>query len=266
VSAAVALIRSVAPALTPVQVAQVLVATADDLETPGRDDDTGAGQIDVLAALCSLGHCPSPATPSPSSPSLSASPAGSGSGSPSPSAGPTPTPTPGPNAAGPLRVAASVPSAPVVAGSAAAVTVRVTDAAGPVAGAQVAVASGDRTARGTTDAAGVVRLAVAPARTATWTVTAAQSGRAPARAEIVLSVVPKVTVRWHGSRVTVTVTPAVGQLVTVWTRADGAWVAGARHAVSSGAGTVTLAVASSDRARVTVSAASGLVAASSVRP
>jgi subtilisin family serine protease/flagellar hook assembly protein FlgD len=51
VSAAVALVRTFAPALTPAQVADLLARTARDLGPPGRDEDYGYGIVDAGAAV-----------------------------------------------------------------------------------------------------------------------------------------------------------------------------------------------------------------------
>ncbi|MDX6197009.1 MAG: hypothetical protein QOJ79_160 [Actinomycetota bacterium] len=50
VSASIALLRHAQPTLTPADVRQRLVATADDLGTPGFDPQYGAGEVDVVAA------------------------------------------------------------------------------------------------------------------------------------------------------------------------------------------------------------------------
>jgi hypothetical protein len=257
VSAAVAVIRSLEPALTPVQVAQALVSTSDDLGMSGRDDETGAGLIDPVAAACSLGHCPDGVSPSPgASPSPTASgPEGTPTSAPTsaPSSSPTPSPSGAPAA---LGVWVARPASPVVSGGVAVLTVTVSDAGGPVSGAVVRAVSGDRSVRAVTGASGVARLAVAPARTATWTVIATAAGHVDARRSAVVPVVPRVAVRWRGSRVTVTVRPAAGQVVTVWTRGSRGWVRRSHRAV--GSGTVTLAVPAASAARITVSAGAGL--------
>src|SRR5207237_10320639 len=50
VSAAAALMWSINPDLSPTQVRDILFRTAHDLNTPGRDLETGGGRLDVGAA------------------------------------------------------------------------------------------------------------------------------------------------------------------------------------------------------------------------
>ena len=63
VSAVASLYRAAHPAATPAEVQAALVSTAVDLETPGRDDHTGAGLVDPYALL--VGGPTSPPTTSP---------------------------------------------------------------------------------------------------------------------------------------------------------------------------------------------------------
>jgi type VII secretion-associated serine protease mycosin len=256
VTAAAALIRSAVPTLTPAHLAAELVATADDLETAGRDDDTGAGLVDPLAALCALSLCSATASPSPS-------PTASPSGSPTSSTD-SPSPSATPTSAAPLGVAVRIPASPIVSGARAVLTVTVSDADGPVAGAGVIVVSGDRSARGTTDATGVARVAVAPARTATWTVTATAVGHPQARAGAVVAVASKVTVRWRGSKAEVTVGPVDGQVVAVWLHGSRGWTRSSSRSAASGG--VSLSVPASGGVKVIVSAVSGLRSVTVVRP
>jgi hypothetical protein len=152
----------------------------------------------------------------------------------------------------------------VVSGSAAVLSVTVSDPGGPVQGAEVTAASGGRSVRGVTGQAGAVRVTTAPGRTSSWTITVTAGGHRPARAVTTVWVVPRVAVRWRGSRVTVTVTPAAGQVVTVWTRGSRGWV---RHAHrTAGSAPVTLPVPAAPAARVTVSGALGLSGVTAVRP
>ncbi len=69
VSAVASLYRAAHPSETPGQVTAALLATASDLETPGRDDNTGAGLVNPSALL---GGQTAPTTP----------PAGPGTGTP----------------------------------------------------------------------------------------------------------------------------------------------------------------------------------------
>ncbi len=55
VAAAAAVLMSARADLTADQAREALVSTATDLEAPGRDDATGAGLVDPVAALASLG-------------------------------------------------------------------------------------------------------------------------------------------------------------------------------------------------------------------
>jgi subtilisin family serine protease len=55
VSAAAALLLSVRPDLEASQVGALLTATAEDVQEPGRDRQTGAGRLSVQAALAALG-------------------------------------------------------------------------------------------------------------------------------------------------------------------------------------------------------------------
>ena len=73
VSAAAALLKSVAPGLAPAAIAALLERTATDLGPAGRDDATGYGLVNPYAAVCSVVTCP---------------------GQPTPNIDPTPTPTP----------------------------------------------------------------------------------------------------------------------------------------------------------------------------
>jgi subtilisin family serine protease len=60
VSAVASLYRAAHPGETPAQVTAALLGTATDLETPGRDDATGAGLVNPTALL---GASPAPTTP-----------------------------------------------------------------------------------------------------------------------------------------------------------------------------------------------------------
>ena len=60
VSGAAALLLGVDPTLTQDAIAELLAATAVDIETRGRDDRSGAGVIDVAAALDAVGALPPP--------------------------------------------------------------------------------------------------------------------------------------------------------------------------------------------------------------
>ena len=51
VAGIVALMLSANPNLTPAQVKSILRATADDVESPGVDDKTGAGRVNAYQAL-----------------------------------------------------------------------------------------------------------------------------------------------------------------------------------------------------------------------
>jgi serine protease len=62
-AAAAALIRAHGPGLTATQVVDTMVATASDLGPVGRDDEFGAGLIDVIAALEAAGYVGPPAVP-----------------------------------------------------------------------------------------------------------------------------------------------------------------------------------------------------------
>ncbi|MFG2530709.1 type VII secretion-associated serine protease mycosin [Streptomyces sp. NPDC048516] len=66
VSAAVALIRSAHPGLSPDQIRRLLTSTAQDSPEGGRDDDYGAGLIDPAAALDAAADLkPTPQKPAP---------------------------------------------------------------------------------------------------------------------------------------------------------------------------------------------------------
>jgi type VII secretion-associated serine protease mycosin len=257
-SAAVALLRSVAPSLGPVDLVEALTSTATDLEGPGRDDATGYGLIDPEAALCDVGHCPQSSTPTPSSTTASttASTTSGTSPSTSPSTSPPPAVTP------PLRVAVRVLPATAVAGSPTTLHVTVTDAHGPVEAADLTVSGARRTARGRTGADGTARIAVAPPLTAYWSVTASAGGHTTS-VRLKIPVAPKVVVRWAGSRVTVAVRPARRQLVTVVQ--GGAVRSKARLGTASGS-QVTLYAPRTGRVRVTVGAGGGLVPVTAYRP
>ncbi|GIV43004.1 MAG: hypothetical protein KatS3mg035_0127 [Bacteroidia bacterium] len=51
VSAAAALLKSINPALNPIQIKGILTSTAQDIQNPGWDYFTGAGRLDILKAL-----------------------------------------------------------------------------------------------------------------------------------------------------------------------------------------------------------------------
>lgn len=111
VSAVVSLYRAAHPSVTPSQVTAALLGTATDLETPGRDDDTGAGLVNPLALL---GGTTAPTTPPP---------AGPGPGTPVPPPPPvvtepapvvTPPPAVTPPAPKPPVTQAPVTKAPVI--------------------------------------------------------------------------------------------------------------------------------------------------------
>jgi uncharacterized repeat protein (TIGR01451 family) len=51
-----ALVRSLHPALSPLQVSQVITSTASDVQSPGWDPTSGWGRIDAEAALVRLGQ------------------------------------------------------------------------------------------------------------------------------------------------------------------------------------------------------------------
>jgi len=79
VSAVASLYRAAHPSQSPAQVTAALLATATDLEAPGRDDATGAGLVNPYAALAGAPaptspvpappvHAPVPTTPVPTTP------------------------------------------------------------------------------------------------------------------------------------------------------------------------------------------------------
>jgi subtilisin family serine protease len=63
VAGIVALILSKSPALTPLQVKNLLKSTAADIDTAGVDDRTGSGRVDALAALNALASPVLPGAP-----------------------------------------------------------------------------------------------------------------------------------------------------------------------------------------------------------
>jgi serine protease len=258
-AAAVALIRAADPGLGPVDAARLLISTADDLGHPGRDDDTGAGLVDPVAALCSIGHCPTGAAAqlSPSASSTGLTP------SPLPSAVLTPSTSIRSAAVTGMTATVRVPPAPTVIGKTARLAVTVTDGRCAVEGAHVTVATSDRAAQGSTGRDGVAQITVAAVRSAGWKVSVTAPGHATAHTAVAVSVVPAVSVRWTSSRAAVTVTPLRRQTVSLSEWTSGRWILRRRTVAGSGAsGTVTLAVTRTGRARVTVSAAGGLAAVS----
>ncbi|MFJ8674717.1 type VII secretion-associated serine protease mycosin [Streptomyces sp. NPDC093589] len=66
VSGTIALVRATHPDLSPAQIRQLLIDTAQDGPKGGRDDDYGAGMVDAAAALTAAGRTePTPQKPSP---------------------------------------------------------------------------------------------------------------------------------------------------------------------------------------------------------
>ncbi|MDQ1287534.1 MAG: thermitase, partial [Actinomycetota bacterium] len=264
-SAAVALLRAVSPSLPPADVISAFVSTADDLEASGRDDATGNGLIDPVGALCGIGRCPG-ANPSPtgspspspmSSPTGSPSPSPTGSPSPSPTGSPSPSPGDDPptGVTEPLRVGVRATPATIVAGATTTLLMTVSDAKGPVAGAVVRVAGAGRSAVGRTGKDGTARIVVGAPITAVWSVTATADGHA-VLTRLKVPVAPRVVVRWAGSRVTVSVSPARRQTVSV---VQGSSVRGRGRLGWSTSGRMTLPVPRSGRVRLVVGAGGGLV-------
>jgi type VII secretion-associated serine protease mycosin len=241
VAASAALLRAVTPTLTPAALGQALTDAADDLQTPGRDDETGAGLVDPGAALCRLGRCPPGVTAATRQWTW---------------------------VAGSLRVVARVPAGAVSYGRSATVAVTVTDTAGPVPGALVrlgAPAGAGTSGSAVTGADGVARVAVVPVRGGSWTTSATAAGHASGRGSVVLRVAPAVSVRRTGRQVTIVVSPASGQLVTLDTGTTGGWVrVGSARLATGRSGTVRL-TAPDGPVQVGVSAAAGLSAVSLVR-
>lgn len=252
VSAVVALVRSAAPGLGPVDVVRALTSTADDLEAAGRDDATGSGLVDPGAALCLVATCPPSTTPASPSPS----------GSPSPSMSPHASPSEGPAVTSPLRVMARVTPATPTYGQTAMMLVTVTDANGPVTGVTLRVAGPGRSASGRTDVHGSARIPISVPSTSTWTVTGTSAGLV-VLVRVKVPVAPKVAVRWVGDRATVTVSPARGQAITV-TR--GSTVRARARLTTAASARVTLLAPASGRVRVTIGATAGLVAVTVTRP
>ena len=113
VTGAVALLRSLDPAITPDAVFSTLAQSAKPLTSGGRNSESGFGLLQVGAALDLVAGAapPSPtATPSPT-PAASPAPDAAASPTPEPGASPTPSPTPVPSAS-PISEPALV--APVV--------------------------------------------------------------------------------------------------------------------------------------------------------
>ncbi|HEX2804665.1 MAG TPA: S8 family serine peptidase [Kineosporiaceae bacterium] len=245
VAASVALVRAADPALTPVATTQLLMSTADDLGTPGRDSDSGAGLVDPVAALCSVNHCPPGVAPS-SAPSSGASSLTVASSS-------RPALVTG------MTATVNAPASPTVLGRAAQLAVHVTDGRCAVAGAAVTVKTSDRSARGTTASDGMARIRVAPVRSAGWAVSVTAPGHATGNNAWAMAVVPVVSMKWAAGRVNVTVAPLLHQTVSFFELTAGRWVLRRKAVVGSGSsGTITLVVKRTGRARVVVSAAGGL--------
>jgi hypothetical protein len=226
VAAAVALLKSADPGLTPDRAAQVLQSTAVDLGPAGRDDDTGYGLIDPLAALCAVASCGASPTPAPSTPA------------------PSPSPTlPSPAAPAPTVTTMVSRAAEVRYGSTVTATARVLDARGVTGRARVPLrlcvkaASAESYACRTyvTDSRGYASHRFT-ATTATQ-VYAAHPGTASTMpstsAVIAYTVAPDVRLRtWRGT-LTATVSPASGQAVALQ-RWDGkSWVAATSSTVGS---------------------------------
>jgi serine protease len=237
VSAAVALVRAVAPSLGPIDVAQLLTSTADDLEVVGRDDATGSGLIDPAAALCARQLCP------PTAPQASPSP------SPSPSQSPS-------SAALPMKITVRAATARVVAGRTAVLSLTITDADGPVPGATARLTGPGTTVVARADEFGMLTLRTSALRTGPWVAAVTAEGHAGVSTRWSLTVVPAVVVGRVGNRAIVTVSPARGQSVTV-RRGNVVLSRGKLPRASSG--TVRLKASVGGAVQVVVGAGDGLV-------
>ena len=218
VSAAVALVRAVAPALGPIDVTRVLTNTADDLETPGRDDATGAGLIDPLRAveLCAQGECP---------------------------------------LAVPLKITVRAATARAVAGRPAVLSLVIGDGLGVVPGATARLTGPGATVTARADATGALTLRTTSVRTGQWTAAVIADGHTGISTRWSLTVVPAVVVGRVGNRAVVTVSPARGQAVTV--RRGSAVLSRGKLPTASTA-TMTLRVPATGVVRVVVGAGAGL--------
>jgi subtilisin family serine protease len=106
VSAVAALYRAANRSATPAQVQAALVATAQDIETRGRDDNTGAGLVNPSALLSSAPVAPAPSAEPPASSAPVQQPV-----QPAPPASPTPV-APAPAPPGQPAPAQPAPSTP----------------------------------------------------------------------------------------------------------------------------------------------------------
>jgi hypothetical protein len=139
----------------------------------------------------------------------------------------------------------------------------VTDHDGPVAGALVTSVGPGPALSGRTDAGGIVTLRVAPVRTSTWTLVVTAGGHTSVSTRWTLTVVPAVSVRWQGTTAVVTVTPARGQLMTV---RHGSKVVARRVLPTAWSARMSVTVPRTGGVSVTVGAAGGLAAVTTVRP
>ena len=225
VAAAVAVLKAADPALTPDRAAQVLQSTAVDLGPAGRDNDTGYGLIDPLAALCTVASCGGSPTPAPSTPA------------------PTPTTTPTPVAPAGTVTAMVSRAAQVRYGSTVTATARVLDAREVTGQSRVPVqlcvkaasAGNDACRTYLTDSRGYAsHRFTATTATQVYAVHAGTARTTPSTsAAITYTVAPDVRLRAGRGTLTATVSPAAGQAVALQ-RWDGkSWVAATSSTVGS---------------------------------
>jgi len=198
VAGALALVKSVRPDLTPLQLTGLVQATATDLGPAGRDDDYGYGLVNPVAMLCQVGHCPAA----------------------------LPAPPPGPDTRTPARISAQQVQSgrphSVYPGDSVMIHVEVTDSRNnPVVGGTVTLTDGQRPiATGYTNGSGITWLTTTATSTATLTLHVAETSEtSTSSSPLVIRVSPEprtrlqLTCTRYGLKVTTAL--SAGQTLTV---------------------------------------------------
>ncbi|HEX2805906.1 MAG TPA: S8 family serine peptidase, partial [Kineosporiaceae bacterium] len=233
VSAAAALLKSARPALTGDQLATALTSTATDRGAPGKNAEFGAGIVNPVAALCSVGFCGT-ATPSPKpvTPSVSPTPSITPSGTPTvtPSVTPKPTVTPTPLSSSSIQVR-SLPTGAVF-GSTVTASAALTVAGKAIAAAPVQVCtrlptSGYACVSHVSDASGVItaRIPVTGNQFVKFVYPGSALVAGTATVEAPLAALSNVAVSGGRATMTATVSPLLGQGLLIERLSGSQWTA-----------------------------------------